>query len=368
MHERIEELAAAGQSLWYDNVRRGMITSGQLARLVADGIVGMTSNPTIFEKAISGSDDYDDALDELIAAGKSDEEVYEALVIDDIRAAADILLPVYERTDRRDGYVSLEVSPTLAYDTAGTVAEARRLFRLLARPNVMIKVPGTQEGLPAIRSLLGAGINVNVTLVFSCEVYRQVTEAYLHGLADLIAAGGDPTSVASVASFFVSRVDTAVDKLLAARIDSGETHLQPLLGRAANANAKIAYAMFGEISSGPRFAGLAEKGARVQRPLWASTSTKNPRYPDTYYVDNLIGPDTVNTVPPVTLEAFQDHGVVARTLDHDLEGAHRTMVQLREAGIDIDQVTGQLRQDGVAAFAESFEKLMTRLRNRVAAA
>jgi transaldolase/glucose-6-phosphate isomerase len=368
VHERIEQLAAAGQSLWYDNIRRGMIASGELAQLVADGIVGMTSNPTIFEKAITGSDDYDDALDELIAAGKRDAEVYEALVVDDIRAAADILQPVYERSERRDGYVSLEVNPALAFDTNGTVEEAQRLFHLVDRPNLMIKVPGTEAGIPAIGSLLAAGINVNVTLIFSCEVYRQVTEAYMLGLEGLIETGGGPASVASVASFFVSRVDTAVDKLLVARIDSGDPDLEPLLGTAAIASAKIAYAMFKEAFNGPRFARLADRGARVQRPLWASTSTKNPRYPDTYYVDNLIGPETVNTVPPVTLQAFKDHGRAARTIDAHVDGARQTLTGLGQAGVRMDEVTEQLRREGVEAFADSFEKLMANLRDRMVVA
>ncbi|HUU82583.1 MAG TPA: transaldolase [Phycisphaerae bacterium] len=368
MHERIRALADAGQSLWYDNIRRGMIASGELDKFVADGVVGMTSNPTIFQKAISGSDDYDEALAGLIADGKSDAQVYETLVVDDIRAAADILRPVYDGSARRDGYVSLEVDPGLAYDTRVTISEAQRLFRTINRLNVMIKIPATDEGLPAVRATIAAGVNVNVTLIFSCEVYRRVTEAYLQGLEDLVSAGGDPASVASVASFFVSRVDSAVDKLLAARVEAGQKEAESLFGQAAIANTRIAYAAFAEIFAQPRFRKLAGSGARVQRPLWASTSTKDPRYPDTYYVDNLIGPDTVNTVPPATLDAFKDHGVVARTIDTDLDQAHRLTARLGELGISMDAVTEQLRVDGVAAFAHSFDQLMDDLRARMAAA
>ena len=321
MHERIEQLAAIGQSLWFDYIRRGMIVSGELQRLVDDGIMGVTSNPSILQKAITESHDYDQALAELIVANKSDQEAYEALVIDDIRAAADCLKVVYDRTDRRDGYVSLEVNPALAFDTAGTVAEARRLFDQLDRPNVMIKVPATTPGLAAIRTLIASRINVNVTLIFSSEVYRQVADAYLLGLEDLAAAGGDLGQVASVASFFVSRLDTAVDKLLTERIDAGATELESLIGKAANANAQVAYGLFQKIFGDSRFAKLADRGARVQRPLWASTSTKDPRNPDTHYVDNLIGPDTVNTIPPATLKAFLDHGTIARTVDANIEEA-----------------------------------------------
>ena len=368
MHERIEALAQAGQSLWYDNIQRGMLVSGELGRLVDDGVVGMTSNPTIFQKAISGSDDYDEVLEQLVAAGKTDAEVYEALVTGDIRAAADILGPVYEGTDRRDGYVSLEVDPGLAFDTETTVCEARRLFRLIDRPNVMIKIPATEEGLPAVRAAIAGGVNVNVTLIFSCDVYRRVAEAYLQGLEDLVSAGGDAGSVASVASFFVSRVDTAVDKRLTARIEAGEKDLESLLGLAAIANTRIAYVVFGDIFTQRRFAKLADRGARVQRPLWASTSTKDPRYPETYYVDNLIGPNTVNTVPPATLKAFKDHGMVARTIDADLDEARRSIARLQERGISMDEVTEQLRTDGVAAFANSFNQLMDDLRTRMAVA
>ena len=368
MHERLKRLADLGQSVWFDYIRRGMFASGELQQLLDDGVVGMTSNPSIFEKAIAGSDDYEQALKELAAAGKSDVECYEALAVDDIRSAADTLAPVYESTEGRDGYVSLEVAPSLADDTANTVGEARRLWQTVDRPNLMIKVPATEAGIPAIRSLIGQGVNVNATLIFSCHMYEQVADAYIAGLEDRAGAGGNLAGVASVASFFVSRVDPFVDRQLEARIQAGDKHLEPLLGQAANANAKIAYAKFGQIFAQPRFAKLAEQGARVQRPLWASTSTKDPRYPDTIYVDNLIGPDTVNTIPPATLEAFKDHGQAERTVDVDLDEAHRLMANLAKAGIDIDQVTSQLLEEGVAAFATAFDKLMTSLRTRTTGA
>ncbi len=365
MHGRIQELSLAGQSLWYDYIRRGMIASGELQRLVDDGIVGLTSNPTILHKAIAESDDYDAAIDRLIRAGVSAEEAYETLVIDDIRAAADVLAPVFERSERRDGYVSLEVSPSLAYDTRGTVSEAMRLFAAVDRPNLMIKVPATEEGLPAIRALIGRGINVNVTLIFSCDVYRRVIDAYLGGLDELRGGGGDVRDVASVASFFVSRVDTKVDRIIDARVAGGDKGLAPLLGRAANANAVVAYGIYKEVFGGPRFAPWAALGARVQRPLWASTSTKDPRYPDTHYVEPLIGPDTVNTMPPATLEAFKDHGRVAATLEAGLGDATAVLARLREGGIHLADLTEQLRREGVEAFAQSFDALMTDLRRRL---
>lgn len=366
MHARVMKLAEAGQAMWFDYIRRGMFASGELQRLLDDGIVGMTSNPSIFEKAINESSDYDDALETLVEAGKSAQEVYETLAVADIQTAADLLRPIYDKTDARDGYVSLEVNPGLAFDTAGTLAEAQRLWRTVDRANLMIKVPATPAGLPAVRTLIGQGINVNVTLIFACEVYGEVAEAYLAGLEDRVAAGGDPSRVASVASFFVSRVDTLVDGKLQGLIDAGRSELASLQGQAANANAKIAYQMFGEIFGAKRFTVLAEKGARVQRPLWASTSTKNPDYPDTLYVDNLIGPHTVNTLPPATVEAFKDHGAVARTIDAGVNEAHRVIEDLASAGIHMPDVTAQLLDEGVAAFAASFDKLMASLRNRIA--
>ncbi len=345
-------LAALGQSIWYDNIRRSLLESGGLRRLIEQGVLGVTSNPTIFERAIAGSTDYDTALQSLVQAGKSVEEIYEALAIADIRAAADVLQPVYEQTDGVDGYISLEVSPKLAHDTEGTIAEARRLFAEVGRPNVMIKVPATPEGIPAIQTLISEGVNINVTLIFALEVYRAVMEAYLSGLEQLAERGGDLTRVASVASFFVSRVDSLVDAELA---KLGNTELQ---GKIAIANAKLAYQAFRQVFSGARWERLKALGARVQRPLWASTSTKNPNYPDTIYVDNLIGADTVNTVPPATLDALQDHATVALTIEQGLAEAQTHLAQLAALGIDMEAVTAQLLREGVASFAKSFEALM----------
>jgi transaldolase/glucose-6-phosphate isomerase len=357
---KLHQLADLGQAIWLDYIRRLFITSGDLQALIDEGLRGVTSNPTIFEKAIAGSADYDQDLHRLVDEGRSVEEIYEALALDDIRRAADLLHKVYDgptwlttgQTDGADGYVSLEVSPTLAYDTEGTIAEARRLFATLDRPNVMIKVPATPEGILAIETLIGEGINVNVTLMFSLAHYEAVAEAYISGLEKLAASGGDLSKVASVASFFISRVDTAMDRALE---EIGETELQ---GKIAIANAKAAYARFRERFSGERWERLAARGARVQRPLWASTSTKNPLYPDTLYVDSLIGSDTVNTVPPATLNAFRDHGTVAPTLEADLEEAHAHLARLADLGVYLDAITQKLQDDGVAAFAKSFEALM----------
>jgi transaldolase len=323
----------------------------RLQELTAQG-QAITSNPTIFEKAIAGSEDYDEDLRRLVSEGKSVDEIYEALVFDDIRHAADLLRPVYDQSGGGDGYVSLEVNPALAHRTAETISEAKRLFAALDRPNVMIKVPATPAGAPAIETLIGGGVNVNVTLIFSLGHYEAVAEAYLAGLEKLAESGRDLRTVASVASFFVSRVDTAVD---AALEKMGTTDLR---GTIANANAKIAYARFGEIFSGQRWKKLAAGGARVQRPLWASTGTKNPAYSDTLYVDNLIGPDTVNTLPPATLEAFLDHGEVAATVATDVVGARACVAKLAELDIDLTAITEQLQVDGVASFAKSFEDLM----------
>lgn len=349
---KAQALAALGQSIWYDNIRRSLLESGGLRQLIEAGVLGVTSNPTIFERAIAGSTDYDAALRDLVQAGKSVEEIYEALAIEDIRAAADVLQPVYEQTNGIDGYISLEVSPKLAHDTERTISEARRLFAQVGRPNVMIKVPATPEGIPAIQTLISDGININVTLIFALEVYHAVMEAYLRGLELLAERGGDLARVASVASFFVSRVDTLVDAELAKR---GNTALQ---GKIAIANAKLAYQAFRQVFSGERWARLQALGARLQRPLWASTSTKNPNYPDTIYVDNLIGADTVNTVPPATLDALQDHAVVALTIEQGLDEARAHLAELAALGIDMHAVTEQLLREGVAAFAKSFEALM----------
>lgn len=349
---RLHELAGMGQSIWYDNIRRTLLDSGEMQSLIDQGVRGVTSNPSIFEKAIVGSTDYDEALSRLSGEGESIKEIYEILAIEDIQRTADLLRPIYERTEGLDGYVSLEVSPKLAHDTTGSIEEAMRLFRQLNRPNVMIKIPATQAGIPAIETLIGEGVNVNVTLIFSLINYEAVAEAYIKGLESLAQRGGDLRKVASVASFFISRVDSAVDRELEA-IEETE-----LLGKIAIANAKVAYSRFQEIFSGERWERLTQAGARVQRPLWASTSAKNPLYPDTLYVDGLIGAQTVNTIPPSTLQAYLDHGVVSRTLDKDLDIAKAQLKRLAESGVELDMITEKLQDEGVEAFAKSFEALL----------
>ena len=355
---RLKDLSDLGQSIWYDYIRRFFITSGELKTLIEEGLRGVTSNPSIFEKAINGSSDYDEAIRRLVEMEKSVEEIYEALVLDDISRAADLLQPVYESTQGVDGYVSLEVSPTLAHDTKGTIAEARRLFKVLARPNVMIKVPATPAGIPAIEELVASGININVTLIFNLDHYRSVAEAYLKGLERRLADRGDISKVASVASFFISRVDTAIDQVLTSLEN------KDLQGKIAIANAKIAYDTFRQIFSGSRWEKLAAFGARVQRPLWASTGTKNPEYQDTLYVDQLIGPDTVNTLPPATLNAFREHGSAAHTLTEEIEEAEARLAQLEDLGIDLKSITQKLQEKGLQAFAESFKTLMASIRNK----
>lgn len=349
---KIHDLTNLGQSIWFDYIRRLFIESGDLQKLLDQGVRGITSNPSIFEKAIAGSADYDADISRLVAEDKSVAEIYEALTRHDIRQAADLFRPLYEESKGGDGYVSLEVSPTLANDTEGTIDEAKRLFAALGRPNVMIKIPATAAGVPAIEAVIAEGINVNVTLIFSLSQYEAVANAYLNGLEKLATRRGDVSSVASVASFFISRVDSAVD---AALEETGNTTLQ---GRIAIDNARLAYARFQALFSGERWEKLAQAGARVQRPLWASTGTKNPGYPDTLYLDSLIGPDTVNTVPPATLNAFLDHGQVAVTVSDDLEGAQVRLDQLASLGIDLEAITQKLQDDGVAAFAQSFGSLM----------
>jgi transaldolase/glucose-6-phosphate isomerase len=349
---RIQELAELGQSIWYDNIRRALLDDGGLAALVEAGVTGVTSNPSIFEKAIAGSADYDDAVGEMAPTDMPETELYEALALEDIQRAADILRPVYDRTNGVDGYVSLEVSPSLAHDTEATIAEARRLHAALDRANVLIKVPATPAGIPAIETLIGEGININVTLMFSLDHYDAVAEAYIAGLERLAASGRDLSKAASVASFFVSRVDGLVDRAL------DEVGNEELQGKIAIANSKATYARFREVFSGERWERLIAQGARVQRPLWASTSTKNPRYPDTMYVDALIGSDTVNTVPPATLDAFLDHGTVALSLEADLDEARDQLARLAELGIDLDAITEKLQDDGVASFANAFDSLM----------
>ncbi|MFN7943945.1 MAG: bifunctional transaldolase/phosoglucose isomerase [Blastocatellia bacterium] len=357
------ELQKLGQSIWYDNIRRALLETGDLERKIAeDDLRGVTSNPTIFEKAIAGSSDYNAAMQQLVAAGSSVTEIYEALVIADIQRACDLFRPVYERTGKGDGYVSLEVSPLLANDTEGTIAEAQRLWATLNRPNAMIKVPATPAGIPAIRTLIAAGLNINVTLIFSRESYAQVMNAYISGLEDRAGAGHPVDHIASVASFFVSRVDTAIDAQLEYRIRRTEANeekekLTALLGKAAIANAKLAYQDFKQTFGAERFRVLADKGARVQRPLWASTGTKNPQYSDVLYVDSLIGPDTVNTVPPATFTAYRDHGQPALTLETGLDEARQVFSDLAAIGLNLSQVTQQLQDEGVRSFMDSFNSL-----------
>jgi transaldolase/glucose-6-phosphate isomerase len=363
MTSPIQELRALGQSLWLDNLQRELITSGELARLREEGVTGITSNPTIFEKAISGSADYDESLVRLVEEGREPEDILWELMLEDIRAAADVFRPVYDATRGGDGYVSLEVSPKLAMDTQGTVEMARDLFRRADRPNIMIKIPATEPGLPAIRQMLAEGVNINVTLIFAVERYREVVEAFLAGLEDLRAGGGDLSRVASVASFFVSRVDTKVDRILDARIaaseDPGErSRLEALLGKVGIANSKRAYQEWRRLHSGPRWEALRAAGARPQRCLWASTSTKDPRYPDTMYVEELIGPETVDTVPDRTLAAFRAHGEVRRSLDQGVELAEQQLRALAELGVDLRQITQELEVEGVAAFERSYESLL----------
>jgi transaldolase/glucose-6-phosphate isomerase len=361
----LKDLLKYGQSVWLDYIRRNLITSGELKRLIdEDGLRGMTSNPSIFEKAIAGSTDYADLLKSLQPRTDLDAKArYEILAIRDIQDAADILRPVYEGSKRRDGYVSLEVSPYLARDIQGTLAEARRLWQAVARENVMIKVPGTAEGIPAFQQLISEGININVTLLFSQKVYEQVANAYIAGLEQLAARGGEVSRSASVASFFISRIDNSVDSIVGDRLKTSkdpreQEQLKSVLGKVAIANGKLAYEKCQAIFGTSRWKALAAKGAQTQRVLWASTSTKNPSYSDVMYVEEMIGPDTVNTVPPATLDAFRDHGHPRASLTENLEASRRTMKTLAELGISIDEVTDKLTDDGVRLFAEAFDKLL----------
>ena len=357
---KLFELQELEQSIWYDNIRRALIDSGELQELIDAGVTGVTSNPSIFEKAIAGSADYDSAIAQL-AADLPPEEIYERLALEDIRRVADLLHPVYDATRARDGYVSLEVSPTVAHDTSATIAEARRLFAALGRRNVMIKVPATSAGVPAIEQLIAAGINVNVTLIFALAMYEVVAEAYFRGLERLVESGGDPASVRSVASFFVSRVDSALDDLLASRPGSG------LEGTIGIANSEVSYARFRELYAEDRWKALAVAGARPQRLLWASTGTKNPAYPDTLYVDALIGSETVNTVPPATLDFFLDHGTATVTLGQNPKGAQDRLHRLAKHGIDLTEITDRLQVEGVASFVRAFESLMRSVAEKKAA-
>ncbi len=363
----IKELKRLGQSLWLDNIRRQLITSGELARLRDEGISGVTSNPTIFEKAVSGSSDYVEAMVQLVRAGHKPEEILWELMVEDVSAAADVFRPIYDKTKGHDGFVSIEVSPTVANSTRRTIAYAEDLRTRCHRPNVMVKIPATKEGIPAIYDQVAKGHNINITLIFSVDRYGEVVEAYLSGLEKLHKQGGDLRKVASVASFFVSRLDTKADKILAQKIElstdpAQKRALEKLYGKAAIANSKMAYLRFRQLFDGPRWDKLKKAGAQLQRPLWASTSTKDPRYPDTYYVEELIGPDTVDTIPPATLAAFREHGEARRSIDENVEGAKRQLKQLAEFGVDLDQVTRELEVEGVEAFTKSFESLLATIK------
>jgi len=366
----LRELNRLGQSVWFDYIRRRELTSGHLQSLIdGDGLSGVTSNPTIFEKAIAGSDDYDAAIRKLAADGRDPKTIFESLAVDDIARAADLFRPTYQATEGRDGFVSIEVSPLLARDTGGTIREAQRLWREVGRPNILVKVPGTAEGLPAIEQLLSEGININVTLLFAIARYEEVANAYIKALEKLASAGKPINRLASVASFFVSRVDTAVDRELETRMATVKSpqereHLAALQGKAAIANAKLAYAKFREIFSSPRFQALAEKGARAQRMLWASTGTKNPKYSDTLYVDPLIGPETVNTMPVATLDAFRDHGKPRLSIAEGWDEARAELKQLQDAGIDLAGITRKLEEEGVEAFAKDYEKLVATIEGK----
>jgi len=362
---KLHQAAELGQAIWLDYIRREFIESGELQKLIGDGLRGITSNPSIFKEAMADSTDYDDRLPQLFEADMLAEEIYEELAIEDVRQAADLLRPVYDQTNGLDGYVSLEANPELAYDVEATLEEVRYLFETVDRPNVMIKAPGTSAGIPAIATLIGEGININVTLLFSLTNYEMVADAYIRGLERLADRDGDLSRIASVASFFVSRVDTAVDKKLDEIIDQGYQRLAdqagPLKGKIGIANAKMAYARYLTIFSSERWRRLEAKGARPQRLLWGSTSIKSPDYPDTLYVDNLMGANTVNTVPRSTLEALLDHGTISSGLTAGLDEARTQLNRLAQLGIDLELITQQLQDEGVIKFAESFAELLESL-------
>jgi len=368
----LKALGEQGQSIWLDYMRRNLITSGELQRLIDnDGLKGLTSNPTIFQKAVEGSEDYDDLFREWAPRAGSAGEVFEVLAIRDIGDAARIFRPVWEQTRHGDGYCSIEVTPTLAYDTQGTVAEAHRLWKKLGVQNVMVKIPGTLEGVPAIEQCVSDGLNINVTLLFSQDAYVAAAEAYIRGLEKRAARGEDVSKSASVASFFVSRIDSLVEKTIASREKTATPQQRALFdevtGKVAIANAKQAYQKYKQLFSGPRWQKLADKGAKTQRVLWASTGTKNPKYSDVLYIEQLIGPDTVNTIPPATLDAFRDHGKVRRTLDQGLDEANAVMSRLEQSGISMKAVTDQLVEDGVKAFSVSFAELISAVESRLKA-
>lgn len=365
------ELQSLGQSIWIDFISRGIISSGELQRMIKeDGVSGVTSNPSIFEKAITKSDDYDEAIRALTVQGKTTDEVYQLLTVEDIQMVADVLRPTYDRTDGQDGFVSLEVSPNLAHDTQGTIQEARLLWSLVDRPNSMIKVPATREGLDAIKELTGEGVNVNITLLFGLPRYQEVVNAYLDGLEILANKGGNLHVVASVASFFLSRIDVLLDPVLETKKkESGPTAeiASILQGQVAIASARVAYQLYKEFFHSDRFARLAAKGARPQRLLWASTSTKNPMYGDTKYVEPLIGPETINTVPVETLHAYRDHGRPQLSLEQNISRAYHTLNKLSLVGIDLERATQQLEEEGVEKFVSALERLMLSLREKQAA-
>jgi transaldolase len=365
----LRQLENFGQSVWLDYIRRQLLLSPEFRRLIdEDGLKGMTSNPTIFDKAIGGSKDYDDQFADLVRSQKNVEEIYEALTTDDIKRAADALRRLYDATDGRHGFVSYEVSPRLADDTDGTIADAHRYFELIGRPNLMVKVPATMAGLPAIRQLISEGRNINITLMFSVKHYEAVAEAYLQGLEKRAQAGQPLARIASVASVFVSRVENLVDQRLEQKLKTKpDEAVAALRGTAAVANAKLIYQRFKEIFGSERFERLRAKGARVQRPLWASTGTKNPAYSDIKYVQELIGPDTVNTMPPATMDAFRDHGQARPTLDQGISEAVDTVRRLKDAGIDLIEIGEELQQEGVESFDKSFADLMATIESRRAA-
>jgi transaldolase len=368
---RIYQIRNFGQSVWYDNIERSILTSGRLEKMVEeDGICGVTSNPTIFEKAITQSRDYDAEIEELARKRKTAEEVYNNLTIKDVTLAADILYRIYKETEGKDGYVSIEVPPKYAYDIEETIGEAQKLFERIGRDNVMIKVPATEEGAMAIERLIAKGININATLVFSLSHYENVALAYIKGLEEFSGEGGDLRRVASVASLFVSRIDTLVDSLISSLVESKKDpekkrNLEELKGKAAIANSKKVYQKFKEIFSQEKFKDLEKRGARVQRPLWASTSTKNPAYSDVKYVEELIGPDTVNTIPQVTLDAFRDHGKPRLSLEENLAIVEDVLSRMERAGVDLEEVCETLQREGVDAFEKSFENLLSNLQGKM---
>ena len=365
------KLEALGQSIWIDFISRGTTASGELQRLIEeDGVSGVTSNPSIFEKAIAESDDYAETIRSLTLEGKAAEEVYLLLTVEDIQLVADLLRPTYDQTDGQDGFVSLEVSPKLAHDTNGTIEEARRLWSLVDRPNSMIKVPATREGLPAIQQLTGEGLNINITLLFGLPRYREVADAYISGLETLANQGKNLKQVVSVASFFLSRIDSLLDPVLEKKLQAGGSDAEiatRVHGQVATASAKVAYKVYKEIFSSDRFQKLADKGAHTQKLLWASTSTKNPAYIDTKYIDPLIGPNTINTLPIETLNAYRDHGQPKQTLEENVSEAHQVLRDLPQIGIDLDHVTQELEDQGVGKFSSALDQLMAALQDKQAA-